>query len=37
MKLSLDALGKLRKVAPDDRIRPAIAHAELVEPVDYPR
>lgn len=36
-KLSLDALAKLRKAVPDDRIRPAIAHAELIEPIDYAR
>lgn len=37
VKLSLDALEKLRQAVPDDRLRPAIAHAELVEPVDYAR
>lgn len=37
VKLSLDAVATLRKQVPEPRLRPAIAHAELVEPVDYPR
>ena len=37
VKLTLDAIAKVRLIEPGDNIRPAIAHAELVEPVDYRR
>lgn len=37
VKLTLDGFEKVRQAVPGDTIRPAIAHAELVEPVDYAR
>lgn len=37
VKTTLDAFEAIRKVVPGDSIRPAVAHAELVEPVDYAR
>ncbi|MBC2668436.1 amidohydrolase [Novosphingobium piscinae] len=37
VKVTLDAFEAVRKVVPDDRIRPAVAHAELVAPADYAR
>lgn len=37
VKVTLDAFEAIRSVVPDDRIRPAVAHAELVEPADYAR
>lgn len=37
VKITLDAFGAVRKVVPGDSIRPAVAHAELVDPADYAR
>jgi predicted amidohydrolase YtcJ len=34
---SLDALAVLRKTPAGKRVRPALAHAEIVDPRDYPR
>jgi predicted amidohydrolase YtcJ len=36
-RAALDAFAKMREVVPRDNIRPAIAHAELVDPDDYAR
>jgi len=33
----LDGVAALRKALPDADIRPAIAHNEIVDPIDYPR
>jgi predicted amidohydrolase YtcJ len=33
----LNAIAAMRKVHPNDDVRPAIAHDEIVDPADYPR
>lgn len=37
VRAALDAIAALRKALPAADIRPAIAHAEIVAPVDFPR
>lgn len=37
VRLALDAVADLRRTHPGKDIRPAIAHAEIVDPADYPR
>lgn len=37
VRQALDAVAVMRREHPGDRIRPAIAHAEVVHPDDYPR
>ncbi|ESQ89842.1 amidohydrolase [Asticcacaulis sp. AC460] len=37
VRLALDAVADLRRTHPGKDIRPAIAHAEIVDPADFPR
>jgi len=37
VRMGLDAVEAMRKVHPDEDIRPAIAHDEIVDPADYKR
>lgn len=37
VRLALDAVAEVRRVYPDKDIRPAVAHAEIVDPADYTR